>query len=53
MDELAMSSFGIKKEDCARIADMTVNNTGIDDMDRYSKPLTAEDIQGILERSYK
>lgn len=53
MDELAMSSFGIKKEDCAKIADMTVNNTGIDDMDRYPEALTVEDIQGILERSYK
>lgn len=49
----AMSGYGIKLSDCAKIADMTVNNTGIDDMDRYPEPLTAADIQGILERSYK
>lgn len=48
-----MSSFGIKKEDCAKIADMTVNNTGIDDMDRYPEPLTVADVQKILEQSYK
>lgn len=53
MDKLTMSEFGIRKEDCAKIADMTVNNTGIADMDRYPEALTAEDIQGILERSYK
>ena len=53
MDKLSMSSFGISLEDCARIADMTVNNTGIDDMDRYPEALTVEDIQGICERSYK
>ena len=51
--DLAMSSFGIQKEDCAKIADMAVNNTGIDDMDRYPEPLTVEDVQGILERSYR
>ena len=53
MRGLAMSSFGIKKEDCAKIADMTVNNTGIDDMDRYPEPLTVADVQKILEQSYK
>lgn len=53
MRHLAMSDFGIQKEDCAKIADMTVNNTGIADMDRYSEPLTVADIQGILERSYR
>lgn len=53
MDCLTMSEFGIKKEDCKKIADMTVNNTGIADMDRYPEALTAEDIEGILERSYK
>lgn len=53
MRDLAMSSFGIKKEDCAKIADMTVNNTGIDDMDRYPEPLTVADVQKILEQSYK
>lgn len=53
MDELAMSGFGIQREDCAEIANMTVNNTGIADMDRYPEMLTVEDIQGILERSYK
>lgn len=51
--DLAMSSFGIKKEDCAKIADMTVNNTGIADMDRYPEPLTVADVQDILEKSYK
>ena len=53
MDKLSMSEFGIKKEDCAKIADRTVNNTGIADMDRYPEALTVADIQGILERSYK
>lgn len=53
MEKLTMSGFGIRPEDCAEIADMTVNNTGIADMDRYPEPLTAADIQGILERSYK
>lgn len=53
MDCLTMSEFGIKKEDCKKIADMTVNNTGIADMDRYPEELTVEDIEGILERSYK
>ncbi len=53
MDCLTMSEFGIKKEDCKKIADMAVNNTGIADMDRYPEALTAEDIEGILERSYK
>lgn len=53
MNKLSMSEFGIQKVDCAKIADMAVNNTGIDDMDRYPEPLTVADIQGILERSYK
>lgn len=53
MRDLAMSSFGIAKEDCAKIADMTVNNTGIDDMDRYPESLTVTDVQDILEKSYK
>jgi alcohol dehydrogenase len=53
MRGLAMSSFGIKKEDCRKIADMTVNNTGIADMDRYPEPLTVDDIEGILLRSYR
>ncbi len=53
MDKLSMSEFGIRREDCARIADMTVNNTGIADMDRYPEQLTAADIQEILEKSYK
>lgn len=53
MRDLAMSSFGIAKEDCAKIADMTVNNTGIDDMDRYPESLTVVDVQDILEKSYK
>ena len=53
MRDLAMSSFGVKEEDLHKIADMTVNNTGIDDMDRYPESLTVEDIEGILKRSYK
>ena len=53
MRDLAMSSFGIAKEDCTKIADMTVNNTGIDDMDRYPESLTVADVQDILEKSYK
>ena len=53
MDQLAMSGFGIKKDDCKKIADMTVNNTGISDMDRYPEALTAGDIEEILARSYK
>lgn len=53
MRELKMSEFGIKEEDLHKIADMTVNNTGIEDMDRYPKKLTVEDIEGILQRSYK
>ena len=53
MRDLAMSSFGIAKEDCAKIADMTVNNTGIDDMDRYPESLTVAEVQDILEKSYK
>lgn len=53
MHDLAMSSFGVKKEDCIKIADLAVNNTGISDMDRYPEALTVKDIQGILERSYK
>ena len=32
---------------------MTVNNTGIDDMDRYPESLTVADVQDILEKSYK
>lgn len=50
---LSMSEYGIKRSDYAKIADMTVNNTGIEDMDRYPEKLTAEDIKGILERSYR
>ena len=42
-----------KEEDLHKIADMTVNNTGIEDMDRYPEKLTVEDIEGILQRSYK
>ena len=53
MYKISMSEFGIRREDCARIADMTVNNTGIADMDRYPEQLTAADIQEILEKSYK
>lgn len=41
-----MSEFGIKKEDCAKIADRTVNNTGIADMDRYPEALTVAEYPG-------
>lgn len=47
---LAMSSFGIKREDFARIVDMTVDEVGID-LDRYT--LTKEDMIQILADSYK
>lgn len=53
MRELSMSSFGIKKEDLHQISDMTVNNTGIDDVDIYSEKLTVQDFDEILEKSYK
>lgn len=48
--DLAMSSFGIKREDFPRIVDMTVDEVGID-LDRYT--LTKEDMYQILEDSYK
>ena len=50
---LSMSSFGIQLDDCAKIADMTINNTGIDDCDRYPEALTVSDLTAVLEKSYK
>lgn len=48
--ELKMSGFGVKQEDFAEIADMTVNQVGIS-MDRY--PLTVQDFIEILQDSYR
>jgi alcohol dehydrogenase len=48
--DLAMSSFGIQREDFSRIVDMTVDEVGID-LDRYT--LTKKDMYQILEDSYK
>ena len=42
MRHLPMSQFSVKKEDFARIADHTVNVTGIADVDLYT--LITEDI---------
>jgi alcohol dehydrogenase len=53
MRYLAMSEYGITRDDLVRIADMTVNNTGIADMDHYPDVLTVADIQKILEDSYR
>lgn len=50
MRNLAMSEVGIRPTDFQKIADMTVNGTGID-CDRYV--LTTKDIVGILEKSYR
>jgi len=48
--DLAMSSFGINREDFPRIVDMTVDEVGID-LDRYT--LTKDDMSQILADSYK
>lgn len=48
--ELKMSDYGVKREDFARIVDMTVNQVGIS-IDRYR--LTEDDFMEILERSYR
>ena len=50
MRHLPMSEFGIPHEAMPKIADVTVNVTGIADMDLYT--LTVEDITEILEKSY-
>lgn len=50
MRHLPMSEFGIAKEDLAKIANHTVNVTGIADMDLYT--LTTEDVEEILQKSY-
>lgn len=47
---LAMSDFGIGRDDLAAIADQSVNGTGLD-CDPYT--LTLADVQEILERSYR
>lgn len=50
MRRLAMSEFGIGKDDFDRIVDITVDLVGID-FEQYK--LTKADIRGILERSYR
>lgn len=47
---LKMSDYGVKKEDFAKIVDMTVNQVGIS-IDRYT--LTEADFMEILEESYR
>lgn len=46
----AMSEYGIKREDLVKIAEMTVENTGIE-WEKYT--LTKQDIIDILEKSYR
>lgn len=46
----AMSEYGIKPADLVRIADMTVDNTGIE-WEKYT--LTKQDIIDVLEKSYR
>lgn len=50
MRSLSMSEYGITPEDFAKIADITVDNTGIE-WEKYI--LTKQDIIEILERSYR
>lgn len=50
MRNLPMSQFGISRSDIPNIADITVNVTGIEDVDLYT--LTTHDIENILEKSY-
>lgn len=52
MDQLKMSDYGVEEEDLKKIANMTVYNTGIEDIDLQYQ-LTAEDIYDILKDSYK
>ena len=47
---LKMSDYGVKREDFAKIVDMTVNQVGIS-IDRYT--LTEADFVEILENSYR
>lgn len=48
---IAMSEYGITREDLPVIADAAVNRTGIADVDLYT--LTEDDVLGILQRSYR
>lgn len=50
MRHLAMSEYGITSDDFQKIADITVDNTGID-WEKYT--LTKEDIVEILQKSYR
>ena len=47
---MSMSEYGIKPADLAKIAEMTVDNTGIE-WEKYT--LTKQDILEILEKSYR
>ena len=47
---MKMSEFGVKKEDFAKIVNMTVNQVGIA-LDRYT--LTENDFMEVLEKSYR
>lgn len=51
MRHLPMSEFGIKESDLPKIADITVNVTGISDVDLYT--LTTADVEEILKKSYR
>lgn len=48
---LAMSEYGIQREDIKVIAEQTVHGTGIADVDLYT--LTVEDVMEILQQSYR
>ena len=47
---MAMSSFGVRREDFQKIVDMTVDQVGVS-IDRYT--LTKQDFMDILEASYR
>lgn len=49
--ELALSEYGMKPEDFERIADIVVDDVGIDSVDIYE--LSKEDIIDILKQSYR
>ncbi len=51
IDKMAMSEYGIKREDLPRIADAAFNRTGIWDVDLYR--LSEADVLDILEKSYR
>ncbi len=51
MDQVTLSSFGVKKEDLAQVADFAVNKVGLDFDRRYT--LQGQDIIDVLEKSYR